>query len=260
MPLDAIETPEILDILEPIWRTKSETASRVRGRIERILAAAAVRGLRPATNPAAWAGHLCEALPPKQKATSFAAMPYSEVPAFIGALRHREGVGARALEFAILTAARSGEARCSRWAEIDQSAKVWTVPGERMKAGRSHAVPLSDGAIRVLEEVKSLRDLSAGYVFPGSKGIGLSDMTLSKLIRSMGYDVVPHGFRASFKTWAEQESNHPNVVIEAALGHLVGNKAEQAYMRGDWLMKRRRLMEEWSVFCASVPSDGRPIS
>ncbi len=254
MQLDAIDTPDVLTILEPIWGMKSETASRVRGRIERILAAAAVRGLRPATNPAAWAGHLREALPPKQKSTPFAALPCPALPAFMTDLRERTGMGARALEFTILTAARSGEARGARWSEFDTTAKVWTVPAQRMKAGRSHVVPLSDQALAVVEAMAPMRDLDGGYVFPGLKaGRGLSDMALSKLLHAMGHEFTVHGFRASFKTWAEQETDHANVVIEAALAHIVGDKAERAYMRGDWLQKRRGLMDEWGLYCLSEP-------
>lgn len=253
MTLDEIDTPDVLRILEPIWNEKSETASRVRGRIERILAAASVRGLRPATNPAAWVGHLREALPPKRKAVAFAALPYSEVPAFLEQLRKREAVGARCLEFTIVTAARSGEARGASWDEMDTEARTWTVPAERMKAGRPHVVPLSDRAVEILETMKPMRDLAVGVVFPGLKGTGLSDMTLSKLVRTMGYDVTVHGFRASFKTWGEEETEHPNVVIEAALAHIVGDKSERSYMRGDWLSKRRALMDDWAAYCTSSP-------
>ena len=180
MPLAIIDTPDILRVLEPIWADKSETASRVRGRIERILAAASVRGYRPAANPATWVGHLREALPPKQKSTPFAALPYTRIPAFMEALRERDGVGAAALEFAILTAARSGEVRGARWPEVDEIARAWTVPAERMKAGRPHVVPLSDRALAVLDAMKPFRDLAGGFIFPGMKhGRPLSDMTLS---------------------------------------------------------------------------------
>lgn len=254
MPLAVIDTPDILRVLDPIWRSKSETASRVRGRIERILAAASVHGLRPATNPAAWVGHLREALPPKRKAVPFAALRYSEVPAFVTELGEREGVGARALEFVIITAARSGEARGAKWKEIDEAARTWTVPGERMKTGRPHIVPLCDRALEILVTMQPLRDLAGGYIFPGIKhGRPLSDMTLSKIVHTMGRDATVHGMRAAFKTWAEQETEHANVVIEAALAHIVGDKAERAYMRGDWLVKRRALMNDWGTFCTRKP-------
>ena len=169
-------------------------------------------------------------------------------------LREREGVGAAALEFTVLTAARSGEARGARWPEIDETARLWTIPGERMKAGRPHIVPLSDAALAVVDAMKPLRDLAGGFVFPGMKaGRGLSDMTLSKLLHAMGHEVTVHGFRSAFKTWAEQETEHPNVVIEAALAHIVGDKAERAYMRGDWLAKRHTLMNDWAAYCVSTP-------
>ena len=254
MTLDKIDTADILRVLEPMWANKSETASRVRGRIERILAAASVRGHRPATNPATWVGHLREALPPKQKSTPFAALAYAEIPSFMDALRKRKGIGAAALEFAILTAARSGEVRGARWPEVDEATKAWTVPADRMKAGRPHVVPLSDRALEILNTMKPFRDLAGGFIFPGMKhGRPLSDMTLSTLVRAMGYACVPHGFRASFKTWAEQETDYPNVVIEAALAHIVGDKAERAYMRGDWFTKRRGLMDAWGAYCVSTP-------
>ena len=254
MALGAIDTPDILRVLEPIWAGKSETASRVRGRIERILAAASVRGHRPAANPATWMGHLREALPPKQKSTPFAALTYTEIPVFMQTLRRRQGIAAAALEFTILTAGRSGEARGTRWPEVDEAAKAWTVPADRMKAGRPHVVPLSDRALEILEAMRPLRDLAGGFIFPGVKsGRPLSDMTLSALVRAMGFNCVPHGFRAGFKTWAEQETDFPNVVIEAALAHIVGDKAERAYMRGDWFAKRRGLMDAWGAYCTSAP-------
>jgi integrase len=254
MPLAAIDTPDILRMLEPIWRTKSETASRVRGRVQRILAAAAVRGLRPANNPAAWTGHLSEALPAKRRSTPFAALPYRSIPLFMEDLSLKTGVGPAALRFTILTAARSGEVRGARWSEIDEAQRVWTVPGARMKAGRPHLVPLHDQALAVLKTMKPLRIVGDDLIFPGTRrGRALNDMTLSKLVRTMNYDATVHGFRAGFKTWAEQETDHANVVIEAALAHIVGDKAERAYMRGDWLEKRRRLMDDWGAYCMSIP-------
>lgn len=254
LPLAAIDTPDVLRIIEPLWREKSATASRLRGRIERVLAAASVRGLRPATNPAAWVGHLREALPAKQKVTSFASLPYAEVPAFLVALHQRQGVGALALEFTILTAARSGEARGARWSEINVDARIWAIPAERMKAGREHVVPLSDQALTVLAAVKPLRDLAEEYVFPGMRrGRQLTDMTLSGLVHSMGFDVVPHGFRSSFRTWAAEQTDCPREIAEAALAHSIGDKVEAAYLRTDWLEKRRDLMEAWGAFCSSRP-------
>jgi integrase len=169
-------------------------------------------------------------------------------------LHKRTGVGPAALRFTIMTAARSGEARGARWDEIDETARLWTVPGQRMKAGRPHVVPLSDQALAVLDAMRPLRDLGAGLVFPSiHRGRALNDMTLSKLVREMGHTTTVHGFRACFKTWAEEETEHPNVIIEAALAHIVGDKAERAYMRGDWLNKRRALMVDWGRYCTSKP-------
>jgi integrase len=256
MSLDAIDTPDVLRVLEPIWAEKSETGSRLRGRLERILAAASVRGLRPATNPARWAGHLREALPPKRSAVPFAALPYAEIPSFMAKLRAKDGVGPRALEFAILTASRSGEARGALWQEFDLKEKLWTVPSERMKAGRPHIVPMAQRALDLLDEMKPLRDLAGGFVFPGIKlGHPLSDMTLTALLRSMGYETITcHGFRASFKTWAEEKSAHANVVIEAALAHIAGDRVEKSYMRGTWVAKRVALADEWATYCTSAPA------
>jgi integrase len=254
LTLDAIETRHIIEILKPIWRTKSETASRVRERIERVLAAAAVEGLRPATNPAAWRGHLSAAkgLGKKRKAVPHRSLHHRALPAFLVELRKRGGVGALALEFLILTVARSGEVRKAHWSEIDIEARTWTVPGERMKAGREHVVPLCDRALEILGEVKPLRNLG-GVIFPGTQGQPLSDMTLSQLVRAMRFDCVPHGFRATFKTWAEETTDHANVVIEAALAHAVGDATEQAYMRGDRLAKRIALMNDWGDYCTTAP-------
>jgi integrase len=252
MQLDEIDTPAVLRVLEPIWQSVPETAGRLRGRIERVLASAAVRGLRPATNPAAWAGHLREALPRKPKSKPFASLPYRAVPAFVGELVSQDSMSARCLEFLILTVARSGEARGARWSEVDVESKTWTVPADRMKASRPHVVPLSDAALAVIEKVRPLRYLAGGFLFPGVKsGRALSDMTLSAALRRMELAATVHGFRASFKTWAEQETWHANVVIEAALAHIVGDKAERSYMRGDWLEKRRALLDDWAVFCTA---------
>lgn len=255
LTLDKIGTREVLNVLEPIWRVLPETASRVRGRIERILAAAAVRELRPATNPAMWRGHLSEVLSARTAGSHYTSMHYHGIPGFMEQLGNEDSVSARALEFVILTAARSGEVRLAKWDEIDEAGKVWTVPADRMKARREHAVPLSDGALAILEEMRPLRNLAGGYIFPGlMHDKPLSDMSLTALVqRRMGHDVTVHGFRATFKTWAENETEHPNVVIESALSHIVGDKAEQAYMRGDRLEKRRRLMEDWAAYCASEP-------
>jgi len=184
----------------------------------------------------------------------FAAISYQRIPSFMEELRARDGVGARALEFLILTVSRSTQARETTWSEIDKSNRVWSAPGDRMKAGRPHLVPLSRRALDLLEEMRPLGDLPGNFVFPGLKlGRPLSDMTLTSLLHEMGHSETVHGFRASFKTWAEQETNHPNVVIDAALAHIVGDKAERVYMRGDWLEKRRMLIKDWGEYCSSEP-------
>jgi integrase len=257
LALDAIETAHIIEILSPIWRTKSDTASGLRAMIERVLAAAAVEGKRPAANPATWRGHLIAAkgLGRLRKAVPHKSLSYRDLPRFLAALHKREGVASRALEFLILTAARSGEVRGARWPEIDQAQRTWTVPGDRMKSSRPHAVPLSEPALAILDEMKALRDLGE-VVFPGIRfGQPLSDMTLSKLVKLMGFDCVPHGFRATFKTWAEEETDHANATIESALAHVVGDRTEQAYFRGDRLAKRRALMDDWGAYCVMPPAE-----
>ena len=256
MPVAAIETKDVLAVISPYWRTKSETMSRVRGRIERVLAAASVEGLRQG-NPALWKGHLSEAkgLGKKRKAAPFTAMPYRQVPSFLIELRSRNGIAAQALEFLILCAARTGEVRFARWSEIDDAERTWSVPPDRMKAGRLHVVPLPDRAMEILAELRSVRDLGEKFIFPGLRvGAPLSNMVFLKLLRRMGYACTAHGFRSCFKTWAEQETHHANGVIEAALAHLVGDKVERSYMRGDWFEKRRALMNDWEKFITSAPA------
>lgn len=255
MPIAAIETKDILAVLKPIWREKSETAARVRGRIERVLAAASVEGLRQG-NPAVWKGHLKEAkgLGKKRKSIPFAALPYVEMPSFMDALRRREGVGAVCLEFTILTAARSGEARGARWIEIDEAARTWTVPAVRMKGGRDHVVPLSDRAMEILAAMKPLRDLAGGFVFPGAKGgRPLSDMTLTAVMHAMGYEQTVHGFRSAFRDWAGDTTHFHRDVAEAALAHAIRDKTEAAYRRGTAIEKRRELMAAWAAYISLAP-------
>ena len=265
-PLDAIQTVDVLAVLKPIWQSKSETASRLRGRIERVLDAARAQGLRSGENPARWRGHLDHLLPKRQKLTRghHAAMPYTDVPAFIADLRRREAVAALALEFCILNASRSGEVLGAKWAEIDRKAKVWTVPPERMKGGREHRVPLSARSLQILEQVEAVR--TGDFVFPGQKrGRPLSSMALEKLLRRMAVDVTTHGFRSSFRDWAGEATSFPREIAEAALAHVVGDETERAYRRGDALEKRRKLMDAWAGFVASpratagtvVPLSGR---
>jgi integrase len=249
-----VDTAAVLGVLQLIWQTKPETASRLRGRIERVLDAAKARGLRSGENPARWRGHMDHLLPKRQKLTRghHAAMPYEQLPAFISELRRREAVAARALEFLILTAARSGEVLGARWDEIDMEAKVWTVPASRMKAGREHRVPLSTPALTVLEAVKPLAvepGSGRAAVFPSQqRGKPLSAMALAMLMRRIGAAWTVHGFRSSFRDWAGEISSSPRELAEAALAHTLGDATERAYRRGDALEKRRAVMESWATF------------
>ena len=252
--VDAIETHHVVDVLEPIWTEKPETAHKLRGYIEAVLDAAKVRGHRTTENPARWRGHLSHLLAARDAAARghHAALPYAELSAFMGTLRTRDAVAALALEFLILTAARSGEILGATWGEIDLKAKVWTVPAARMKGGREHRVPLSAQAVSVLEKVKLLAngdDVSAMPVFPGpKKGKPLSSMALAMLLRRMKVETTVHGFRSSFRDWAGEASNFPREIAEAALAHTGGDATERAYRRGDALEKRRKLMEAWAGF------------
>lgn len=255
LPVDKIETVDVLEVLKPIWSAKPETASRVRGRIERVLDAAKAKGFRSGENPARWRGHLDHLLPKRQKLTRghHAALPFARVPGFVAELRERDAMAALALEFAILTAARSGEVRGATWAEMDLAAKVWTVPANRMKAGREHRVPLSGRAIEILEKVKPLGGKPSAFVFPAAKpGTGLSDAAFSALLKRMGKEtgaLTPHGFRSSFRDWAWEKASYPRELAETALAHVVANETERAYRRGDALAKRRKMMDAWAAFC-----------
>jgi integrase len=248
--VNAITTEDVLGVLQPIWMTKTETASRLRGRIERVLNAAKAKGHRSGENPAAWRGHLENLLPKRQKLTRghHAALPYADVRAFVAELRKRDAVAALALEFAILTAARSGEVLGARWREIDSDARIWTIPPERMKAAREHRIPLSKRAVAILNKMNEAR--IGDHVFPGSvRGRPLSVMAMDMVLRRMGQDVTVHGFRSSFRDWAGNETNFPRELAEHALAHVLGDKAEQAYRRSDALEKRRALMEAWARHC-----------
>jgi integrase len=247
-----VELSHVLSILEPIWADKTETATRLRGRIEQVLDWATARGHREGLNPARWRGHLDKLLarPSKvAKVTHRAALPLSEVGAFLSDLRSVEGMGARALEFAILTAARSGEVRGATWAEIDLNAGVWTVPGDRMKAGREHRVPLSAPALKLLKALPQMTGLD--LVFPAARGGALSDMTMTAVLRRMKVAAVPHGFRSTFRDWASERTNYPRDAAEMALAHTIGDKVEAAYRRGDLFEKRRRMMSDWAAFCGT---------
>jgi integrase len=282
---DAITQDDVLAILTPLWTRVPETAKRVQGRLERLLDAAGVLGLRDKSkeNPARWKGHLKLVLParPKTSQRHHPALPYAKAPAVLAAFRERSGVAARALEFLILTAARSGEVRGMRWNELDADRKVWTIPAERMKAGREHRVPLTDRARAILSEMDMLRpkDQPAdGLVFPGQRTKRsklatppLSDMTLAAVLKRMregegdeadamrkllrdarGEYVVVHGFRSTFRDWAEDAARFPARVVEAALAHTIKDKAEAAYRRGDAFEQRVELMAAWETYLAKA--------
>jgi integrase len=269
LPVGAVDVGLVLQILEPIWSEKPETAGRVRGRIEAILDWAKARGYRDGENPARWKGLLDKLLPKRSKirrVKHHPALPYIELPAFLAALRKRLGVAARALEFAILTASRSGEVRGATFGEVDFAAKVWIVPAGRMKGGREHRVPLGPRALAIVDEMMATTkrivsgDIGALPVFPGAHPSRLlSDMSLIAVLRRMGRtDAVPHGFRATFKTWATERTNFAREVVEAALAH-AGDKLEAAYQRGDLFEKRRRLMAAWEGFATAVPAAVVPL-
>jgi integrase len=258
--VDHVTVEDVLTALKPIWQAKPETASRVRGRIEKVLDAAKAKGHRKGENPAAWRGHLALLLPKRQPETKghHKAMPYADVPAFLDTLQGLKGAGALALRLTILTAARTGEVLGARWSEIDLEARVWTVPASRMKAKRDHRVPLTDAALAVLEAAKVYRTDGGGsaYVFSGMKeGRPLSPMTMDKVLRSQKLDVTVHGFRSSFRDWAGEETSFVREVAEAALAHVIGDKAEQAYRRGDALEKRRALMSAWADYLTGGKAD-----
>ena len=262
LPVADVDTRHVMAALEPIWRTKPETASRLRGRIESVLDYAKARGWRTGENPARWRGHVANMLPARAKVARVehhAALPWREIGGFMVTVRAEAGMGARALEFTILTAARTGEALGAQWAEIDMSAALWTVPGTRVKAGREHRVPLCEAALVVLRTLLPLRHAEAGdWVFPGGKaGKPLSGMAMLMLMRRMGRgDLTAHGFRSTFRDWTAETTGYAREVAEAALAHTLGDKVEAAYRRGDLFEKRRRLMEEWATFCARPAATG----
>lgn len=252
--LDKITTEDVLGVLRPIWQTKPETASRVRGRIERVLDAAKAKGLRSGENPAAWRGHLANLLPKRKKLSRghHAALAYSDVPSFMAELRGRSALAARALEFTVYTAARSGETLGARWSEIDRENWVWTVPANRMKAGRIHRVPLSGPAQALLKSLAAAGAEAEAFVFPGNKkDRPLSVMSMEMVLRRMKRVVTVHGFRSSFRDWCFEESAFPSEIAEAALAHVTGDATERAYRRGDALKKRGELMDAWAGFCSS---------
>jgi integrase len=264
LPVQAVDTGLVLKVLEPIWTTKPETAGRVRGRIESVLDWAKVRGYRDAENPARWRGHLDHLLPARSKVRKVehhAALPFGELPAFLATLREREGIAARALEFTILTAARTGETLGANWAEIDLLDKTWTIPAERMKAGKEHRIPLSARALGILKEMQAHHAGPDSSVFPGAKaGRPLSNMAMLVLLRRMKRaDITAHGFRSTFRDWAAERTTFQNHVVEMALAHTVADKVEAAYRRGDLLQKRRPLMDAWAAYCAKPAASGDAI-
>ena len=252
-----LDQSHIVRVLEPIWNTKTETATRVRGRIEKILDWAKVAGYRSGENPARWQGHLSALLPSPskfQKVEHHAALPFVEIGAFMVNLRQQEGMGAKALEFAILTAARSGEVRGATWAEVDLKAATWTIPAARMKikTNGDHRVPLNAEAIALLNAMPENGEL----VFPNTKGTMLSDMTLTAVLRRMNRsDITAHGFRSTFRDWVSERTNYPRDVAEMALAHTIGNSVEAAYRRGDLFKKRILMMRDWGKFSSRVHTD-----
>jgi integrase len=274
LPVAEIDTGLVVKCLAPIWESKTETASRVRGRIESVVGWATTSGYRTGENPARWKGHLENLLATISKSSrtkNHPSLPWQRIGAFMSALRTREGVSARAVELAILTACRSGEVRGARWSEFDTAGKLWTIPAERMKAKREHQVPLSDAALALLESMTKGDD--ADVVFAGTKGQPLSDMSLTAVIRRMNGDKKPvwadangegitvHGFRSTFRMWAAETTSYPREVAEHALAHQLPDAVERAYQRGSQFAKRAALMAEWAVYCATVPTDAvvKPI-
>ncbi len=254
-PVDAIDTPQVLAVLKPLWLTAPETASRLRGRIEAVLDAAKAGKHRTGDNPAAWRGHLQSLLPKRAKLTRghHAAMPFEALPEFMERLRGRDSVSARCLEFLILTASRSGEALGARWNEFDLDQAIWTIPANRMKAAKEHRVPLPDRALAI---VKALYETNVSeFVFAGRGKQALSSMAMAMLLRDLAPGVTVHGMRSAFRDWCGEATNFPRDVAEQALAHAVGDETERAYRRGDALEKRRAMMAQWQNWC-----DGRPVA
>jgi integrase len=260
MAVTDVDTDAVLAVLQPIWHKIPETASRLRGRIELVLDWAKARGFRNGDNPARWRGHLQSLLPPKSKLHStkhHAAVPFTEIAQFMVLLRENTSVSARALEFLVLTATRTSEVLNATWDEIDFADRSWAVPSQRMKSGREHRVPLGPRATVIL---KALKKLSQGpFIFPGQKTEKpLSSMSMAMLLRDLGYgDFTVHGFRSTFRDWAAEQTNFSREVAEAALAHVVSDKVEAAYRRGDLFAKRRNLLAAWEAFCGCKPQKKR---
>lgn len=261
LSVSEIELNHIVQILEPIWLTKTETAKRLRGRIENVLSWATVAGYRTGENPARWKGHLDTVLPKPSKITKVKhhkALPWEEIDTFMSSLKLRKGTSARALEFLILTATRSGEIRGANWQEIDLANRTWAIPAERMKAGKEHRIPLSDEAVKLLKSLP--RREENDFLFPAPRGGQLSDMALATIIKRMNIDAVPHGFRSTFRDWCAENTNYPTIVAEMALAHTINNKVEAAYRRGDLFVKRIKLMQEWAKYCNTLKAEADIVS
>lgn len=255
LPVDRIEVAHIIKVLEPIWTTKTETATRVRQRIESVLDYCTAGGFRKGDNPARWKGHLEHLLAPPKKISTvehFAALPWSEMPAFMERLHTAQGMGARALEFATLTAARSGEVRGATWDEIDEDRALWTIPATRMKAGKVHEVPLSTPALKLLRALPRFEGVP--YVFPSPRSRALSDMTLTAVLKRMEVAATAHGMRSAFRDWCAESTNYAREVAEKSLAHSIGTAVERSYQRGDLMAKRTRLMRDWAAFLAKPPA------
>jgi integrase len=251
LPIDTIDVGLVVKVLEPIWHERPETASRLRGGIEGVLAWATVRGFRQGDNPARWTNHLEELLPSRREilpVEHFAALAYRDVPGLLAKLRERNGITERALEFLTLTASRSGEVLGARWDEFDLAERVWTVPPERMKGRREHRVPLCDRALAILGELSLCRRNQ--FLFPSERRGNLGESPMRELLKRLGYKTTVHGMRSAFRDWCGEHTNFPREICEAALAHAVGNKVEQAYRRGDALEKRRKLMAAWGEYCS----------
>ena len=256
--MNEIDTEAVLKVLRPLWQKVPETAAHIRGRIENVLDAAKAQGLFPGDNPARWKGHLAAVLPKRQRLTRghHAALPYDDLPAFMSELRAIEkSVASKALEFCILTATRTSETLGIVWSEVDLVKGVWVIPAQRMKAGHEHRVPLSPRAVEILKAMEVGRTAHTPTVFPGqAKGKGLTNMAMAGVLKRMGRDAITvHGFRSTFRDWASEQTSFPHEVCEMALAHVIGNKAEAAYRRGDLFEKRRLLMDAWQAFAGSKP-------
>jgi integrase len=262
LPVAGIDEAHILKVLGPIWTTKPETAGRVRGRIESVLDWATARKYRTGDNPARWRGHLAELLPARAKVqpvTHHAALPYAQVQAFAAELRARDGIGARALEFLLLTATRTGEVTGARWDEIDLHENTWTIPAARMKAGKEHRTPLSDRALEILRKLP--RPAGHPYVFAGDRaGRPIGRMVMLRAMRNLRPGLTVHGLRSTFSDWAHERTGYDAHTIEISLAHAVGSAVEKAYRRGDMFEKRRRLMAEWSRYCGQAPAKGAVVA